>query len=96
VLSMRQALGATLLVLGWWLCLAGCGEDVHFAISSDDFDEFEDCDSQCYDLCRSCHASPSEVLDCIDFCEPRCESADCDWDGFSFECEDIFRQACLL
>lgn len=93
---MRQTVGGSLLVLSLSLCLAGCGEDVHFAVSSDDFDEFKDCDAQCHDLCRSCHTFTSDVLYCIDFCEPRCKSADCDWDGYSFECEDIFREACLL
>ncbi len=94
--ALKRSLGATLLVLGASLCLSGCGEDVRFAISSDDFDDFEDCGSQCYNLCRSCHAFTSDVLGCIDFCEPRCASAGCDWNGLAFECEGIFREACLL
>lgn len=92
----RRPLYGALLILFDILCLFGCGEDIHFAISSDDFDDFEDCSSQCHDLCRSCHAFTSDVLDCIDFCEPRCESAGCDWNGFAFECEEIFRESCLL
>lgn len=96
MVSLVRTLGAALLVLFGSLCFLGCGEDVRFAISSDDFDDFEDCGSQCRDLCRSCHAYTSDVLECIDFCEPRCESADCDRERLSFECERLFQEACLL